>query len=265
MTSTYNLKNSINNFNINKTHIYLEDCEILLRKYYNLSNNETIYMKKLDIKQEGMKIPKIEYDVYSKLSGSNLTKLNLSLCENSQIFLSIPVNISENIDKLNSSSGYYNNLCYITRSDEGFDLILKDRQKEFIEKNKTLCQEDCAFYEYNYDKQIANCSCKIKEASTNFEDMNINITKLYENFGSINDKTELSNLGITACNVFSSTENIETNTGFYLLLFILVIFIIIFIIFYKKGYNLLENKMDEIIYEKFEKETKPKKSQINII
>ena len=55
---------------------------------------------------------------------------------------------------MNSSSDYYNDLCYIIREDNGYDLILKDRQKEFIERNKTLCQEDCTFYEYNYDKQI---------------------------------------------------------------------------------------------------------------
>ena len=55
------------------------ECEILLRKYYNLTNNETLYMKKLDIIQEGLKIPKVEYDVYCKLNGTNLIKLNLSI------------------------------------------------------------------------------------------------------------------------------------------------------------------------------------------
>ena len=32
-----------------------------------------------------MKAKKIEYNVYSKLSGNNLVKLNLSVCENSKI------------------------------------------------------------------------------------------------------------------------------------------------------------------------------------
>jgi hypothetical protein len=43
------------------TSIDLGECEILLRNYYNLTNNKTLYMKKIDRIQEGMKIPKIEY------------------------------------------------------------------------------------------------------------------------------------------------------------------------------------------------------------
>ena len=74
--------------------------------------------------------------------------------------------------------------------------------------------------------------------------MNINKTKLYENFGEIKNNVGASNLGITSCNVFSSKENIESNTGFFLLLIIIALFIVVFIIFCTKGYNLLENKID---------------------
>ena len=59
-----------------------------------------------------MKILKIEYDIYRKSLGQILEKLILSICDNTQIYLYIPVNINENIDVLNSSSGYYNDLCY---------------------------------------------------------------------------------------------------------------------------------------------------------
>ena len=54
-----------------------------------------------------------------------------------------------------------------------------------------------------------------------------------------NNKNKLSNFGVTSCNVLSSKENIESNSGFYSLLIILIIFIIIFIIFYSKGYNII--------------------------
>ena len=77
-TTTQNQKNNLND---NISSIDLGECEILLRKYYNLTINETIYMKKLEINQKGFKIPKIEYDVYCKLNGTNLVKLNLSVCQ----------------------------------------------------------------------------------------------------------------------------------------------------------------------------------------
>ena len=47
----------------------------------------------MDVKQEGYNIPKINFDVYSKLGGYNLTKLNLSLCHNIKIDLIIPIKI----------------------------------------------------------------------------------------------------------------------------------------------------------------------------
>ena len=125
-------------------------------------------MKKIDVKQEGMKIPKIEYSVYCKLSGEKLIKLNLTVCEKSKISLSLPVILSENIDKLNTSSGYYNDICYSSTSNSGTDISLKDRKKEFVEGNKTVCQEDCNFSNYNYDTWKANCSCQVKEASNSF-------------------------------------------------------------------------------------------------
>ena len=213
----------------------------------------------MDVIQEGMKIPKIEYDVYCKLSGTNLEKLNLSICGDSKLYISVPVTISENLDKLNTSSSYYSDICYSSTSESGTDISLKDRQKEFVEGNKTVCQDDCDFSEYNSDTLKANCSCKIKESSNSYADMNINKTKLYENFDDINDKGLVSNIGITSCNILGSKENIESNAGFFLLLIILALFIIIFILFCTKGYNSLENKIDEVIHKKFKNVTKTNK------
>ena len=179
MTITFTtIENQKKNINYNMTRIDLGECETLLRNEYNISSNKTLYMKKIDISQEGMKIPKVEYDIYSKLFGMNLIKLNLSLCKNSKISIFIPIVLTQHLDKLNSSSGYYKDICYTTTSEDGTDISLKDRQKEFIDNNKMVCQEDCDFSEYNYITSTAKCSCKVKETSSTFADMNINKAKL---------------------------------------------------------------------------------------
>ena len=262
-TSTENQKNNINN---NTTSIQLGYCETLLKNLNNLTENETLYIRKLDIYQEGMNIPKIEYDVYYKQFGMNLTKLDLSICEDSKISLLMPLEIkeNENIDKLNTSSGYFNNKCYQASSESGTDISLKDRKKEYVEGNKAVCQEDCSFSNYIKISQKANCSCDIKESDDDYAKMNINKEKLYENFGNSEDKKEVTNLGITSCDVLSSSENIKSNTGFFLLLLILAIFIIIFIIFCTRGYDSLKNKIDEVIYKKFDKGIKNKNNEIKI-
>ena len=128
-----NTENQKINIESNMSTIDLGDCEKLLRNHYNLTNNQTIYMKKIDIIQDGMKAKKVEYNVYSKLSGKNLEKLNLSICENTKISINIPIQISDNIDKFNTSSGYFNDICYSTTSDDGTDVSLKDRKNEYIE------------------------------------------------------------------------------------------------------------------------------------
>ena len=111
------------------TKIDLGECETKLRNFYHKPDNEILYMKKIDIMQDEMNTLKVEYDVYAKLFGNNLIKLNLTVCGTSKISISIPIVINENIDKYNSSSGYYNDICYTTTSEDGTDILLKDRQK----------------------------------------------------------------------------------------------------------------------------------------
>ena len=260
LTTTENQKN---NTNFNMTKIDLGECEKLLRHENNIPN-ETLYMKKIDVIQEGMKIPKIEFNVYYKSLENKLVKLNLSICENNKakISLFIPVEITENLDKLNTSSKYYNDICSKAKSNNGTDILPEDRKIEFIEGNKTVCQEECDFSHYNDIDKIANCSCKVIEPSQSVADIKIDKEKLYEKLGDIKNKNDFSNLGITQCNVLSSTENIKSNVGFYLLLIIIAIFVIIFIIFCERGYNLLENKMDEVIYKKFKEKRKSKTNKI---
>ena len=48
----------------NKTTIDFGECEIKIKEAYNISKNESLYILKIDIKQDGYKIPKIEYELY---------------------------------------------------------------------------------------------------------------------------------------------------------------------------------------------------------
>ena len=99
--------------------------------------------------------------------------MNLTSCENTKMTLSVPIAISESLDKLNISSGYFNDICYTTTSDSGTDMTLSDRKKEYMKGNQIICQEGCDFKSYDYKTQEANCSCEIKESSSSFAYMDI--------------------------------------------------------------------------------------------
>ena len=68
LTTTKNQKDLKNN--INKTIIDLNECEDILKNRYNITGNEFIYMKKIELCEEGMKIPKIVFDLYKKENDS---------------------------------------------------------------------------------------------------------------------------------------------------------------------------------------------------
>ena len=107
------------------------------------------------------------------------------------------------------------------------------------------------------------CDCNIKINMNYFS----NDTNIGELLSKIENEKSSSNLKVTQClNDVIQPEQIKSNSGFFLLLCILVIFIIVFIIFYIKGKNLLEAKIDEIIYNKFNKKNKNEnKNNNNII
>ena len=84
-----------------------------------------------------------------------------------------------------TSSGYFNDICYISTTDDGTDITLNDRKKEYVEGNNIICQEDCYLSGYDTKIKIAKCECHIKESSSSFADMKINKNKLFENFKDI--------------------------------------------------------------------------------
>ena len=79
---------------------------------------------------------------------------------------------------LNSKSGYYNDICYTSTSDFGTDISLKDRREEYINNNKSVCQDDCDFDKYNNVNKQVKCSCKVKICPSSFKDIFIDKKKL---------------------------------------------------------------------------------------
>ena len=257
LTTSENQKNNINN---NKTSIDLGDCEIELRRYYNISNDKKLYMKKIDIEQSGYKIPKVEYDIYCKLNNTNLIKLNLSICSNIKIDLYVPIKITESLDKLNSSSGYYNDICYITTSDSGTDISLKDRKEEYIKGKKTVCQDDCDFSYYNDKIEKAQCSCKVKESSSSFSNMVIDKEKLYKNFI---DVKNIANINLMICykQLFTKT-GIAYNIGCFIIIPMILFHLFTIFFFYIKDINgILKIIKNIVLYIKHPKLFKKEKAQ----
>ena len=242
-----NTENQKNNIESNMSTIDLGDCERLLRNYYNLTNNETIYLKIIDITQDGTKAKKVEYNVYSKLTGKNLEKLNLTICENTKISINIPIEINGNIDKFNTSSGYFSDICYATTSDDGTDISLQDRKKEYIEGDNLICQDDCEFSAYNSEIKKAKCECFAKESNLSFADMSINKLNLFEN---LKDIRNLMNFKILICykKLLLSFSRLWNNVGCLIIICIIVFHIIFIFVFYINQLNSIKKRIKSISF-----------------
>ena len=243
LTSSFNQNNNIYN---NISNINLGLCENLLKQYYNISDNSSLLIFKMDLHEEGFLIPIIEYEVYNIITKE---KLDLNICKDIKIDINIPVKIDEkNLFKYNSSSEYYNDNCYPYTTEKNTDITLKDRRNEFINNNLSLCEKDCEYNGYNYTTKNVLCECYIKIKFPLISEIKINKDLLLRSFKDI--KT-IININIMKCYyILFKKEGIVKNIGNYIISVILIITIILCILFIIKGYKKIKLKIYDIIKKK---------------
>ena len=121
------------NNNIIMSIIKLNECQTILRYVYNIDEKNPLVIFKLDIIEKGLLIPIVEYEVYDI---KNKRKLDLNYCNNTNIDIFLPVSLNEkNLFKYNTSSEYYNDICFTYTTENKTDIIIKDRRDEYINNN----------------------------------------------------------------------------------------------------------------------------------
>ena len=239
LTSTLNQKKSEKNISMD-----LGQCEDALKYIYNISKNSSLYILQIISKEKGMKIPKIEYEIYYPLNNNNLTKLNLSLCIGTKIDILISVKINDTLDKYNPKSNYYNNICTKTTSNDGTDISLKDRRIEFINNNMSLCEENCDLINYNYNNSKIKCSCYIKLNTSSNYDIKFNKNDFFKSFIDIKN---IFNLSILKCyKTVLKIKSLGKNYGCFIITFVILLYFITLFIFCVSSYDQLKKEIKKI-------------------
>ena len=246
ITTTENQKNREND---NIRTIDLGQCENKIKDHYKIPKDKTLFIFKIDFFEKGMKIPKIEYEVYYPLNSEKFQKSNLSICEDSKVDISIPVSIDESeIDKHNASSNYYNDICYTYTSKNGTDITLNDRKTEFVEQNYTLCEENCDFTGYDSNTKKALCSCQIKIKFPLISEIKFDKNRLYDSFTNFKN---VINMNVLKCYSVLFTKNgILKNIGCYVITPIISLHFICIFIFYLRDLKKLKLQISRIVYTK---------------
>ena len=220
---------------MSSTKINFSECESKIRQYYNISSSKIITFFQLEITNNNSQslINKVEYQAYN----NEKLMIDLSICNDIQIFYSIKNDTQIDFDSINSfknlgidvfniDDSFFNNICQ-SYSEKNNDVVLEDRIK-FIYKNYSLCEEGCIYNEIDLINKTISCNCRVKN----------NIT-LNETFLSLHQYNEInidSNFGIIKCyNLVFSLKGKLHNIGFWIFLFLIVLYIPLLIIYLNKG------------------------------
>ena len=188
----------------------------------------------------GLLIPIIGYEVYHPI---NKSKLDLNYCKDILVKINIPVSVDEeNLYKYDPNSEYYNDECYTYTTENGTDIILKDRQNEYIDNNLSLCENNCSYTGYHSETKKALCECETKLKIDSISEIIQNLNVLSNNFSEINSKSNINT--IKCVYTLFSKDGLLTNIDSYLLLFIFTFKIISIIIFYKCGYYIISSNIE---------------------
>ena len=233
------------NQNKNKSTIYLGECENKLKDFYNISKNESLLILLVEVIKKDMKKPRIEYEIYYPSIENRLYKLDLNVCEDEYITITNPMKLyDKNIDRHNSSSDFYKDICYTYTTENGTDIPLNDRKEEYVNNDLDACEENCNFTEFDYENNVALCLCKVKKELKKYSEININKTLLYKSFADIEN---IMNLNVMKCYKKLFTKNgLLHNIGFYIILFIAIFLLIAIFIFYSKENQNMKKTINNI-------------------
>ena len=231
----------VDNNDNNISSINLGECEKKLKLNNSIKMSDSLLILKVDIYEIGILIPLIEYEIFNI---ETKEKLDLSICKNDKIDISIPVNIDENnLYKYNISDDYYNDKCSI--KDNDIDIILNDRRNEYYINNMSVCEKDCFFKEYNTNTKKVVCECLIKISFPLISEIEINKDLFMKNLKNI---SSIMNLDIIKCyKILFTKEGLIKNIGNYILISIILISMVLFLLFIIKGFKKIKNQIEYLI------------------
>ena len=246
---------------LNDDGIYLGECEERLKNHYNISQNESLYVLRVDIRQIGYN-PSLELEIlYPIYDSTNLVILNLSLCAGLNLNKTVDADITGNRDKYDKNSAYYNDICYVSDSDNGVDMVLSDKKEDFINNNLGICEDGCEIISYNYETKKAVCSCGIKTEIPLMNDIKIDKETLLNSFTNIDN---IANTKLLKCyKTIFQKKYILKNIGFYIFACLIVLDLFCILYFVIKDYNLLIKEFDKIKFYFLNKNKNKKNNKSN--
>ena len=243
---TYQISTTSNQNTSNISIINLDECESELKRIYGINSNEKLIIFKLEYSIEGIKIPIIEYSLFTR----DGVQLNLSYCSEIPILYSIPVSINEEKEFIyNPNSDFYQDECVPYSTNDDTDMTIFDRKNYFNNNNLSLCEESCVYKGYNNYIKRVECECNTKIIFPYLIKNKEYKNKLIKGF---KDFDKGSNIFVIFCyKLFFSKEGMNENILNYLMIIFIFIVIMLLIFFWLKGFSLYKKRISDAISLKY--------------
>ena len=250
------------------TILDLSQCEALLKKKYGISDEEDLLIIKGDLIKkfsEAYLGNIVEYQVFSTSLGAFLP---LSDCSANGITADYyyPLNklnlttelqyklatVGENYNPYDFESPFFNDICTPFTNENGNDVLLDDRRKDYYNSEVSLCEENCYFMGYNISLKMYACKCLTKSAvgeiSGELTDENYQYKEMPDDF--LDLVSRRSNIKVFKCasQVFSAKGQ-KKNFGSYVLIACFASFIGVIIFHFikeKTAIDTIFNKLSSI-------------------
>ena len=230
------------------------ECENLLRKKYNLPNNEDIHIgiyqqNDLDTKKNNILLLSAINTTTYQFFTSNGTLLDFSVCNKITISAKYPIDTTKslfdyslaktlydnfNVSIFDSSNNFFTDMC-IPVEINGKDTNAEIRSSKISSKLK-LCDDGCDFKGIDFEKNYSLCECEI---NYNPDNKNKNFGEFLkendENINLISELIENGDLLIIKC--LFKTEFNKKNGIFIVSLIIFVSQIILCLLFFLYEYG----------------------------
>ena len=241
--------------------IDLGECGNRLKDANGIPRTEDLKIIKTDIKTDDLSFTYVVYEIYHPYT---LVKLNLSICNEDQVSMSVPVKLDSNIESLinslseeghdlfNENDSFYNDICTTYTSQNGTDMLLSDRKKDIFDLglNQTMCQDGCEYKIFNLTNKKTKCVCSAREEKLySLSIDNLFIKRSISN--SFYASLKYSNFHVLKCyKLIIIFARIIKNIGEILMSVLFILFIILMIIYLFNGQKQISSFIDIIIKNK---------------
>ena len=250
-------KERLLNNDTNLPWIDLAKCGDKLKAHYRNNSNVSLIILKYGKISDKTFEEEVQFEVYDPVT---YEKLNLSICNNSDInlIINLPlsdkfVNILKNIidqgyDPYDINDKFYREICTPYDSENGTDVLLDSREEYYYSSlNTIVCPDHCHTSTYDLESKYLKCECAVNET-----DITLNLKHITgENIGnSFYSTLKNSNWKVMICyNLVFNWKIFRHNSGSIISLVFFLIYVGFFVYFVFRGTEPLRLVISKIMFK----------------